>query len=205
MFVTFEGIDGSGKSTQANKFVEWLEDRSQRKTVLTREPGGWDGGAVLRDMVTGGALKHEWSEAYLFMLDRSEHLARVILPALDSGANVVCERYHDSTLAYQVWGKGLPLDVFDGLFIFSSFPVPDVTVFFDIPVSLAMERAAKRGKLDAFESRGAEFMTRIREGYISLAEREPHRWITLDCSKGGPEEIFTALTTAIESRGFFIG
>ncbi len=203
MFITFEGIDGSGKSTQAKLFAECLKEKHGRNVILTREPGGWNGGAVLRDMVISGALKHSWSEAYLFMLDRAEHVARVIQPALDSGIDVVCERYHDSTLAYQVWGRGLPLEVFDKLATLSAFPVPDVTLFFDIPADVALKRAAKRGNLDAFENEGIKFMNKIREGYTALAKREPKRWIKLDCDSRGIEEIFKNILESFAARGFF--
>lgn len=203
MFITFEGIDGSGKSTQAKFFAEWLEQERGREVVLTREPGGWEGGAVLRSMVISGELKHPWSEAYLFMLDRAEHVANVIQPALDRNVDVVCERYHDSTLAYQVWGRGLPLDVFDRLAELSAFPVPDVTFFFDIPVETALERAAKRGSLDAFENEGLDFMTRIKNGYSNLARRDPNRWIVLDCASLSIEEIFNNILKSLKARGFF--
>ena len=83
MFITFEGLDGSGKSTQARMFTDWLNKKQDRHAVLTREPGGWEGVAVLRDIVISGRLKHPWSEAYLFMLDRAEHVANVIQPSLD--------------------------------------------------------------------------------------------------------------------------
>ena len=106
MFITLEGIDGCGKSTQARLLCEALSARGT--VVQTREPGGWEGGAELRSMVLGGSLKHPWSELFLFLLDRAEHAARVITPALEAGRHVVCERYHDSTLAYQVWGRGMP-------------------------------------------------------------------------------------------------
>ncbi|MFA7652008.1 MAG: dTMP kinase, partial [Synergistaceae bacterium] len=132
MFITFEGIDGSGKSTQASLFWKWLVEDKKRDALLTREPGGWPGGDVLREIVISGKLKHDWSEAYLFMLDRAEHIASVIQPAIDSGRDIVCERYHDSTLAYQIWGRGLPLEIFDELARLSAFPVPDLTILFDI-------------------------------------------------------------------------
>jgi len=203
MFITFEGIDGSGKSTQARLFAEWLKGSCGRRVLLTREPGGWDGGSILRSMVINGELKHPWSEAYLFMLDRAEHVAQILNPALVSGADVVCERYHDSTLAYQVWGRGLPIDVFDRLAELSAFPVPDVTLLLDLPVETAMRRAAVRGSLDAFESEGACFMTRIREGYLALAKREPKRWVVLDCESLSVNDVFDAVLNSVRARGFF--
>ena len=203
MFISFEGIDGCGKTTQAGLFYEWLRNKYKKDVLLTREPGGWNGGAVLRELVIGGALKHPWSEAYLFMLDRAEHLANVIQPALESGSFVVCERYHDSTLAYQVWGRGLPLEVFDGLAQASSFSKPNVTVLFDLPVSKALARVAERGRPDAFESEGSFFMENVRRGYIALAEREPERFIIIDCTEGNVDDIFNKVIAALNGRGLF--
>ncbi|MCE5201177.1 MAG: dTMP kinase [Synergistaceae bacterium] len=203
MFITFEGLDGSGKSTQARMFTDWLNKKQDRHAVLTREPGGWEGVAVLRDIVISGRLKHPWSEAYLFMLDRAEHVANVIQPSLDKGLDVVCERYQDSTIAYQVWGRGLPLEIFQELARLSAFPVPDVTIFFDVPAETALERTARRGMPDTFESEGMPFMTKIREGYLALARSEPERWIQLDCSYGDEEVVFGSLLKALEMRGFF--
>ena len=137
MFITFEGIDGSGKSTQARSIAGWLYKEAAHGTLLTHEPGGWDGGQVLRNMVLTEGLRHRWSEPYLFMLDRAEHVARVIQPALDSGKIVLCERYHDSTLAYQSWGRGIPADVLNSFFMASSFGAAclvSITKDFPLPV-----------------------------------------------------------------------
>lgn len=202
MFVTFEGIDGSGKSTQAALLAGWLSDKCDKEVVLTREPGGWNGGIVLRRMVQEGKLKHPWSEAFLFMLDRCEHVADTIAPALNEGKTVLCDRYHDSTLAYQVWGRGLPLTIFDLLAEMIKFPVPDVTLFFDIPIRTALTRASERSNPDAFEKEGEPFMRRIREGYAALAEREPERWITIACGDCGADEVFQKTLTALREKGF---
>lgn len=203
MFITFEGIDGSGKSTQAKKFAEWLSEHKKIDPLLTREPGGWDGGGVLRDMVLTGKLQHTWSEAFLFMLDRTEHVARVIQPALDDGCTVLCERYQDSTLAYQVWGRGMPLNIFEKLGLAANLPIPDLTVFFDIPVDAAMVRAEKRGRLDAFEKEGRPFMEKIRTGYVALSAREPERWLRIHCEGLDEAQTFDKFIDAVLARGFF--
>lgn len=201
MFVTFEGIDGSGKSTQAALFWKWLVEEKKRDALLTREPGGWPGGNVLREIVISGKLKHDWSEAYLFMLDRAEHVASVIQPAIDSGRDIVCERYHDSTLAYQIWGRGLPLEIFDELAKLSAFPVPDLTVLFDISPEWALKRAKSRGDLDSFENEGVSFMTKIREGYLALSKRDPERWLVIECAEKKSAEIFEELIASVLSIG----
>ena len=200
MFITFEGIDGSGKSTQAALFHKWLKEEKGRDAILTREPGGWPGGAVLREIVISGSLKHKWSEAYLFLLDRAEHVSAVIQPAIDAGRDVICERYHDSTLAYQIWGRGLPLDIFEELARLSAFPVPDITVLFDISTETAMKRVTSRGNPDSFENEGRSFMEKIREGYISLSKRAPDRWLVIDCCDKGPEDVFDELVRSVGTR-----
>lgn len=201
MFISLEGIDGSGKTTQAKKLARLLTRKYKREVLLTREPGGWKGGSILRRMVRDGRFKHQWSEAFLFLLDRCEHVAGVIEPALEAGATVICDRYQDSTLAYQVWGRGLPLAVFDALAGMAKFPAPDVTVFFDIPVEIALARASKRSSPDAFEKEGAAFMERIRRGYIALSERDPGRWIKIDCAACGEDDIFGKMTEALAGKG----
>jgi len=202
VFITFEGLDGSGKSTQAKMLAKWLNEK-ERRIVLTREPGGWEGGAVLRDMAISGQLKHPWSEAYLFLLDRAEHVAKVIQPSIDKGLDVLCERYHDSTIAYQVWGRGLPGDIFAELAELAAFPRPDVTVLFDLPPDVAVKRAAGRGARDVFESEGVSFMTKIRDGYLSIAENDPGRWVIIDCSSRDANSVFRSLLDELGKRGLF--
>ncbi|MCF0247152.1 MAG: dTMP kinase, partial [Synergistes sp.] len=168
MFITFEGIDGSGKSTQAKMLFEYLNKNGE--ALLTREPGGWEGGETLRKAVLSGSLRHRWSEFFLFMLDRAEHIARVIEPAAASGKHVICERYHDSTLAYQAWGRELPKEPLLAFSELVEFPVPDVTIFLKISPDKALSRAGKRGALDSFEKEGVSFMEKIHRGYCELAE-----------------------------------
>lgn len=205
MFITFEGIDGSGKSTQAKLFAQRLSNQYKEEVVLTLEPGGWEDGRVLSRMVRDGGLKHRWSELFLFMLDRCEHVSAVIAPALGDGKIVLCDRYHDSTLAYQSWGRGLPLDVLDLLAHKTGLPVPDITFFFDIPIKTALERASQRSGADVFEKEGAPFMERIREGYIALAEREPARWVTIECAGCDVEEVFKMAFMAVKKKGLLGG
>lgn len=205
LFITLEGIDGSGKTTQAKLLSDWLKEKYPNKEILlTYEPGGWDNGSILREMVTCGALQHPWSEAYLFMLDRCEHIAKIIQPALDKNTIVICERYHDSTLAYQVWGRGLPLKVLNSLAVESNFPVPDITLFFDLNPDISEQRVSNRGQLDAFESEGEEFMKSVREGYVSLSKSDFSRWITIDASLGNSDAIFKKVIYSLNQRGYFI-
>lgn len=200
MFITLEGIDGCGKSTQARMLYEALG--GSRGAVLTREPGGWEGGAALREAVLGGTLRHPWSELFLFLLDRAEHAARVITPALEAGMHVVCERYHDSTLAYQVWGRGMPFGPVRDAALLAAFPKPDVTVLFDIDPELALSRVAKRGKPDAFEGEGLSFMRRICEGYRELASKDMERWLVVECGGRTAEDIFSETRRRLMDKGF---
>ncbi|MCC8057447.1 dTMP kinase [Cloacibacillus sp.] len=199
MFITFEGIDGCGKSTQARLLFELLN--KEGGAVLTREPGGWEGGGTLHDIVLSGDLRHPWSELFLFMLDRTEHAARVISPAISEGRHVVCERYHDSTLAYQVWGRGMPFEPLWEMAKLAALPEPDVTLFFKIEPALALSRVGKRGKPDSFEREGLAFMERIDRGYRSLAEMEPRRWAVIECGDRNPAEIFAQVKDVLAERG----
>lgn len=202
MFITLEGIDGCGKSTQARLLYEALG--AERGAVLTREPGGWEGGAELRSMVLGGSLKHPWSELFLFLLDRAEHAARVIAPALEAGKHVICERYHDSTLAYQVWGRGLPQEPIRDAAAFAAFPAPDVTILFDIEPEAALARVSKRGKPDAFESEGLKFMRRIRDGYRFISAADAGRWLVIECGARGVDEIFAEVRRGLAKKGLVL-
>lgn len=200
MFIAIEGIDGTGKSTQAARLAAYLKADCGREVLLTKEPGGWNGGAILRELVLSGELVHPWSEGYLFMLDRAEHVSRVIEPAVREGKIVVCERYHASTLAYQVWGRGLPIEPFDRLFKLSNFPVPDLTILLDMEPEAALARVRSRGKEDAFESEGCAFMTKIRTGYLEQMKRTAASWACIS-AEASPDVVFENIVSEIKSRG----
>jgi len=197
MFIAVEGIDGTGKSTQAHRLVEYFKSLD-KDVVLTKEPGGWEGGNLLRELVLGGKLEHPWSEAYIFMLDRAEHVARVINPAIAAGKVVVCERYHASTLAYQVWGRGLPKKPFDMLFELSGFPIPDATLLFDMKPVNAIKRVAARGAMDNFEREGVEFMNKIRSGYLAQLDENKNSWVKIDAD-GTEDEVFQRQIRALRA------
>lgn len=176
MFITIEGIDGTGKTTQASNIVEFFcELVGPEKVLWTREPGDWTKGSLIRELLLHSELKHLHSELYLFLIDRCEHVSGVIMPALQEGKIVICERYTDSTLAYQVWGRGLSLQKVEALFAWSGFPVPDKTIWLDMDVREALSRVLSRGDQDRIESDGLEFLSRVRKGYIDLQGREPER------------------------------
>jgi dTMP kinase len=152
----------------------------ERRILWTREPGDWDGGAFIREILLNGELAHPLSELFLFLLDRCEHVRRVILPVLAEGGIVVCERYTDSTLAYQSWGRGIPAGKIEELFSWCDFPVPDRTFWLDLPVEIAYQRMSLRGTQDRFEAEGVPFLQRVRSGFASLAARAKGRIIPVD-------------------------
>jgi dTMP kinase len=178
MFVTFEGVDGSGKSTQAKLLVEWLE-AAGHSVLLTREPGGTPVGEAVRKLVLDGDEMTAWTEATLFASARAEHVARAIRPALAAGRHVVCDRYLDSSVAYQGIARGLgeekvrdlSLTVTDGL-------LPERTFLLLVDAADALARSPD--VRDRIEREDVGFMSRVDAAYRSLAEAEPERIVALD-------------------------
>ncbi len=198
MFITIEGIDGCGKSTQARLASEYLAKRIGRdKVVWTREPGGWPGSEALREMLLSKEFSHPWSEVFLFIADRCEHVRRVIEPGLRSGCHVICERFNDSTLAYQSWGRGLPLRSVQQALSIVTQPVPDKTVLIDVCPATALDRLKKRDALDLYEKQGLEFLQRVSEGYRQLVSMDPSRFIVVN-GEGTPESVFAVLRESLE-------
>jgi dTMP kinase len=186
MFVTFEGVDWSGKSTQAEKLAEWL--RAQGRTVLTtREPGGTPVAEAVRELVLHGDEMSPWTEAALYAAARAENVAAVIRPALERGDDVVCDRYLDSSVAYQGSGRGLgERPVRDLSLLVTGGLLPDRTFLVLLDPDEALERAGQHH--DRIERAGAEFMRRVDRAYRALAEAEPERVVAVDGSRA-PDEI----------------
>ncbi len=173
LFITLEGIDGCGKSTQARLLADWLQGEGHC-VRLTREPGGTKPGEAIRDLLLSRdhSIPAE-AELFLYLADRALHVAEVIRPALAQGCLVVCERYGDSTLAYQGYGRGLDLDLLRRLNALATSGVEaDLTLVLDLPP----EQARLDGdRLDRLESEGREFRQRVAEGFRKLARAEPQR------------------------------
>jgi len=187
VFITLEGIDGAGKSTQARILERLLAGNAEgRPTVRTREPGGWEGGEPLRKLIIEEHFHHPWTEALLFIADRCEHTRRIILPALQRNEIVLCERYNDSTIAYQVWGRGLPEEDVRKVLLATGLPEPDITFWLDLDVEKALERISCRGEPDRIESDRC-LLERISKGYRSLWKEFPRRIRRIDAD-GTPEE-----------------
>ena len=191
MFLTFEGIEGSGKSTIMERMAQQL--RNQGLSVrMTREPGGTAFGRELRRLLLD-VRSVDFSfqaELLLFLADRAQHLQEIIMPALAEGAILLCDRYVDSTLAYQGYGRGMPLDRLMYLNEFATGGLwPDMTLLFDVPVELGLARAGERNREEGtevsegrFEAERLEFHQRVRAGYLELAAKHPKRYAVVDAS-----------------------
>ena len=181
LFITFEGMDGSGKSTQLERCAEALRADGHTVTV-TRNPGGTDFGLKLREILLHSEDQvFPTSELLLFIADRAQHMDAVVFPALAAGGIVLCDRHMDSTVAYQGYGRGLALDTVHELNrIAVQGRRPDLTLLFDGDVAALASRVNKRGKADKVEGEALDFHQRVRQGFLALAEAEPGRVIRLD-------------------------
>lgn len=184
-FVTFEGIEGVGKSTQVTAAAKYLQGQGL-EVVVTREPGGTPLAEQLRRLVLQpqGETVDGISELLLVFAARAVHLGNLIDPALTRGAWVLCDRFTDATEAYQGAGRGVPIEHIRALErIAQRGRRPDLTLFLDAPVALASDRSRRRAGLsDRFESEGAEFFERVRAGYVAILEREPARLVRIDAT-----------------------
>ncbi|MCQ0030824.1 dTMP kinase [Burkholderia glumae] len=189
-FITFEGIDGAGKTTHLAWFCEHLRAKiapAGRQVVQTREPGGTALGEALRALLLEQPMDLE-TEALLMFAGRREHLARVIEPALTRGDWVVSDRFTDATFAYQGGGRGLPRDKLEALerWVQGGFQ-PDLTVLFDVPPEVASERRGAVRAPDKFESESEAFFLRTRAEYLRRAEEAPHRFLIVDATQSIPQ------------------
>ena len=181
-FITLEGIEGSGKSTNLET-VKSILDQYKIDYVLTREPGGGPLGPHLRKLLLDKDQSISPSvEMLLMMADRRDHVDNLINPNLDKGIWVISDRYLDSTIAYQGGGRQLDINLITSLSASLKLPTPDFTLLFDLPVDVALERAKERSELDRFEREPKDFHSRIRESYLELASTN-HRIKTIDSSK----------------------
>ncbi len=181
-FITLEGIEGSGKSTNLEN-VKSILDQYKIDYVLTREPGGGPLGPHLRKLLLDKDQSISPSvEMLLMMADRKDHVDNLINPNLDKGIWVISDRYLDSTIAYQGGGRQLDINLITSLSASLKLPTPDFTLLFDLPVDVALERAKERSELDRFEREPLDFHSRIRESYLELASTN-NRIKTIDSSK----------------------
>lgn len=200
-FISFEGIDGSGKSTQARRLAEALRGQG-RDVVLTREPGGSPGAEEIRRLVLEGD-RDRWSaetEVLLFTAARRDHLERVITPALAAGKVVICDRFADSTRMYQGLGRSDLRAVVDQLHALMIGREPDLTILIDIDPAVGLGRALSRGGAEArFESFGEELQARMRQGFLALAEEFAARFVVINGSRG-MDEVAADVAQAVAAR-----
>ena len=194
-FITFEGVEGSGKTTQAHLLGEYLSSLGI-PVVVTREPGGTHIGEQVRQTLLASDNKGMTpeTEILLYAASRAQHLREKIIPALDNGQWVICDRYSDATIAYQGYGRGLNLDLIAELNRLISLELePDLTILLDLDVQEGLKRARKRGEAGnlqegRFEEEEVAFHRRVREGYMELARRYPRRIRTVS-AEGSIEEV----------------
>lgn len=182
LFITFEGADGCGKTTQLKMLAECLTQKGY-KVLITREPGAKGLGEKIREILLNydGDVSDR-CESFLFLADRAQHIDLIINPAVESGEIVLCDRHTDSSLAYQGYGRGLPVErikMLNDLAVNGRYP--DLTLVFDVDVETSMKRVGSQK--DRMESAGMEFFNRVREGYLEIAKQEPKRVKVLDAKK----------------------
>jgi dTMP kinase len=199
LFITLEGGEGSGKSTQARRLHATLEALGHEVTV-TREPGGSPGAEAIRTLLVTGDVDR-WdgmTEALLLFAARRDHVERTIKPALDSGHIVVCDRFIDSTMAYQGYGHDLGRETVEQLsgMVLGEFK-PDLTLILDLPVEDGLKRAVSRGGDEQrYEDMDVAFHHRLRDGFLDIAKREPARCRVID-SSGSEEDVAVRLKAAV--------
>jgi len=206
MFITFEGIEGSGKSLQIARAYEYVQ-RKGLKCILTREPGGTDFGLALRKVLLGtdGCHREPWCELLLYLADRYQHLKEVVEPALKEGCVVLCDRYQDATRAYQGAARGIPLPEIETVARIMGIREPDKTILLDLAPETGLLRARARNAASAaaaaegrFEAEDLEFHKRVRAAYLELARQWPQRIRIVDAA-GTPDEIFSRIAAMLNS------
>ena len=207
MFISFEGIEGSGKSTAQRLLAEHLQGLGY-DPLLTREPGGCALGRSLRPILLDARTRglSSRAELYLFLADRAQHVAEVIRPALEAGQTVRCDRYADYTLAYQGYGRGLDPEHLRRINDMATGGLmPDLTLLLDLPVHCGLERAGLRNREEGtvlsegrFDAESLEFHERVRQGFRSLAAEEPERFAIIDAAQP-PEDVVLQCISAVEA------
>ncbi|NCO66548.1 MAG: dTMP kinase [Candidatus Aquicultor secundus] len=198
LFITFEGIEGSGKSTQMTLLASYLSSRGYDVTT-TREPGGTPIGEAIRAVLLNPDFTEMdyRTEVLLYAADRAQHVAELVKPALARGSIVISDRYLDSTIAYQHYGRGLPLDFILEVNEQATEGIkPDLTLLLTVPVEIGLKRATKT-IADRIEREDVEFHERVEKGFQELAKREPERWRVID-GMSTVDEIHTLIIQAVE-------
>ena len=198
-FITLEGIEGSGKSTQLEFVVNYLREHDI-EVVQTREPGGTEAGELIREILLTNDIAgmHPDTELLLVFAARIEHINKLITPALEAGKWVVCDRFYDATYAYQGYGRNIDLTKIDNLREFMIGDIqPDLTLLLDVDLDTSAKRVTQRGIPDRFESEKIEFYTRVRDGYLTIAKQHTNR-ITIIDSTRSIEQVELAIVNALK-------
>jgi dTMP kinase len=201
MFITIEGPDGSGKTSQVKPLVEFLLSKGY-PIFSAREPGSTAISEQVREIIMrlDNTAMHPRTETLLFCSARAQLVEEVIRPRLAKGEIVLLDRYADSTLAYQGYGHGLPLDRVRAVIGFATGELqPDLTVLLDLDVELGLQRRSKGGEWNRLDAYAVEFHRRVRRGYQHLAQAEPQRWVTIDAAQA-PEQVQSDLRQVITER-----
>lgn len=199
MFITFEGPEGAGKSTQLARLAGRLRDAG-RNVMMTREPGGGTLGPAIRALLLEGEEVPPRSELFLFLADRAAHVQNVVRPAIARGELVLCDRHADSTVVYQGYGRGMDVEQLRNLNALATEGlVPDLTLLFDLPAEQGLARLNDRDRLDR---EPLEFHQRVRQGFLDEAAREPERWVVFDARQD--VETLDSLVWAEVQRRFSI-
>ena len=199
MFITFEGIEGSGKSSLIAQLKKYFKS-SKLEAFFSKEPGGTDLGKEIRKILLNPKYSFDpTSELLLLLADRAEHVQKIIRPNLQKNKLIFCDRYLDSTLAYQGSGRNLDKKIIREMFKALDFPIPDLTILLDVPVQIGLSRARKRNKLDRFEKEDLNFHENVRRSYLDLAKNDSARIVLFDSSIS-EEELFKKAVNLIKSR-----
>lgn len=208
MFITLEGIEGSGKTTQTATIKKYLETAGYN-VLLTREPGATNIGQRIRSILLDPE-SHSMAplcELLLYGADRAQHLSQVVMPALNSGKVVVCDRFADATRVYQGWARGLDMTLINTIhdMVVGSL-VPDLTILFDLDPEIglsrtfkALENGQRQDQESRFEQEALAFHTAVRSGYLDLAQKEKQRFLVVDASRN-PDEVFMEIKHGIATR-----
>jgi len=207
MFITFEGIEGSGKSTQITRLSHWLSTEFDLSPVVTREPGGCEIADKIRAILldTANSAMNEQAELLLYAAARAQHVAQIIQPALEQGRVVLCDRFSDATLAYQGFGRGLALPLITQINSLAILGiVPDLTLLLDFDPEIGLNRARERNAIttgpdeNRFEQENIDFHRRIRDGYLFLATAED-RFCVIDAN-GDTETVAARIQTIVAAK-----
>ncbi len=198
LFITLEGGEGAGKSTAARGLASLFQAEGA-EVILTREPGGTPGAEAIRALLLGDVPLDALAQTMLHFAARADHAQTVLRPALARGAVIICDRYYDSTMAYQAYGQGVPIEAVAALIRLVDLH-PDITFLLDLPAATAEARLTSRASgSDRYEAMGRDFMARVAAGFQSIAAAAPGRFAVIDAAQS-PEAVVFSMRAAIRAR-----